>query len=753
MQTILRTLPQRLCVLLLPVSLLAGVLPQAILAASLEDELGRSEVRVRSAPAPLAPGRTVAEYALDERLKRLGYQRVRQRPTEAGTYFWGHEIFWIYRRAHRVAGDDHPAALVGLALRRRDGMITGTASPNDDPAPERIWIEGETIAESVVEDRARRLLIRLDDLPERIWQPVLAAEDGRFFDHGGVDAKGIARALLANIKAGGAAQGGSTITQQLIKNRDLTAKKTLGRKVSEAVRALWLEAQYDKREILEAYLNHVYLGHVDGRAIHGFGAAARAYFSRGVEDLSLAQAALLAGMIQGPNRYAPQRHPERAKARRDWVLGRLEALEWIGSATITRARQTPIRAQTEAPPKAWAAHFLDYLEEQVETALPTRTEEGRGMVVETTLDALMQARAETTVREALARLRRRHGKGVQAALVALDAASGDVLAYVGGHPSSGRGGFDRARAAKRQPGSAIKPFVLLEAFGPCGEREPLYPAARVADRPLTIELPSGTWRPANDDGRFVGTLDLRQALADSRNVPFVRVARWCGFEATASRLRSAGLEIPTPAPPAFALGAVETSPLALAAAYTTFPNRGGRAHPRPFRRIERPGGRGLANRRADTSRVTGMATAYLVHDLLRDAARDGTARGAAIDGASVFAKTGTSSERRDAWLAGYANGIVTVVWVGRDEGKPLGLAGSQAAAPIWKRFMTDAVKLRPPVTDPEAPGEILRRSFDPETGMLVRSGRRGSVEELFRRRALPPRKRVFKGRRSVPIVQ
>ncbi len=749
MRTFLR-LPWRLVLLCIVVT---NAIPQALAAASLEDELGRSEVRVRSAPMPLIPGRTVADYALEDRLKRLGYLRVRKRPTEVGTYFWGHEVFWIYRRAHRVSGDDHPAALVGLTLRRRDGMITGATAADDGAAPDRVWIEGETLAESVVEDRARRLTIRLDDLPEHVWQPVLAAEDGRFFDHGGVDAKGIARALLANIKAGGAAQGGSTITQQLIKNRDLTAKKTLGRKMSEAVRALWLEAHYDKREILEAYLNHVYLGHVDGRAIHGVGAAARAYFSRGVEDLSLAQTALLAGMIQAPNRYAPQRHPERAKARRDWVLSRLEDLEWIDAAMISRARETSVHARLETPPKTRAAHFLDYLEDQVARALPTRTEEGRGMVVETTLDAVMQTHAETTVREALTRLRRRHGGGVQAALVALDAASGDVLAYVGGHPDSGRGGFDRARTAKRQPGSAIKPFVLLEAFGPCGNREPLYPASQVADRPLTIDLPSGPWQPANDDGRFVGTLDLRRALADSRNVPFVRVARWCGFDETAERLRAAGLAIPTPAPPAFALGAVETSPLALAAAYTTFPNRGGRAHPRPFRRIERPGGRGLANRRADTSRVTGMATAYLVHDLLRGAAREGTAQGAAIDGVTVFAKTGTSSERRDAWLAGYANGIVTVVWVGRDEGKPLGLAGSQAAAPIWKRFMIDAVRLRPPVAEPEEPGEILHRSFDPDSGMLVRSGRRGSVDEIFRRRALPPRKRFFKGGRAVPVIQ
>ena len=723
------------------------------LATPLEHTLGRSETRVRSAPFVVVPGATVADYALAERLEGLGYQRLRVRPDRPGTYFWGHEVFWIHRRAQRRAGDDHPAALIGLALRRRDGRIEGVLDADGNATDVPAWIGGETLAESLTDDRAARRPVPLDDLPEHVWRSVLAIEDARFFDHPGIDARSVARALLENVRAGGVAQGGSTITQQLIKNRDLTPKQTLGRKVSEAVRALMLEATYDKREILQTYLDHVYLGHVGGRAIHGLGAAAHAYFSVDARQLDLAQAALLAGMIQGPNRYAPDRHPERAEARRNLVLGRLETLGWIDAEAADRARRTRVAPSVSRPGRDMAAHFLDAVTESVDRVVPDRLASGRGVVVETTLDPLLQRRAEQAVRDHLHGLRRRHGNDVEAALVTLEAATGDVLAYVGGRPPAARGSFDRARAARRQPGSAIKPFLLLEAFGRCGAREPLHPASRIADEALAIDLPSGPWRPANDDGRFTGVVTVREALADSRNVPFVRLARWCGFETTAERLARAGLALPSPAPPAFALGAVEVTPLELAAAYTVFPNLGHRADARLFRRVERPGGRGLSRRRVDHHRVTGAATAFLVDDLLRQAVRTGTARGAALPDALVAAKTGTSSSRRDAWMAGHARGIVTVVWVGRDNGRPLGATGSQAAAPLWREVMAQAVRLRPPAVPPTRPRDVLERWIDPDTGLLVRAGKRRAVQELFRRRALPPRKRVFRPGRTVPVIR
>ncbi|MEM8931180.1 MAG: transglycosylase domain-containing protein, partial [Acidobacteriota bacterium] len=260
------------------------------------EELGRNAVRVKSGAFPLRAGGTVAGHALGDRLDQLGYARVRgRRPERPGEYFWGFERFWIYRRAHRLAGRDHDARLFALDLDRDSGRILGARDADDRPVDlDRLWIEPLLLAESLAVDRAARRPTRLADLPEHVWRPVLAAEDGRFFDHIGLDGRSVARALLANARAGGVAQGGSTITQQLIKNRSLDSRRTLGRKASEAVRALALEAAHDKRHILEAYLDDLYLGHVDGLAIHGLATAARVYFSKPVDELSLAESAALA---------------------------------------------------------------------------------------------------------------------------------------------------------------------------------------------------------------------------------------------------------------------------------------------------------------------------------------------------------------------------------------------------------------------------------------------------------------------------
>jgi len=314
-------------------------------AAGLEDRLGRSEMRIRSEAFPLVAGRSVADYGLAERLERQGYHRVSGRPDEPGEYFWGDDVFWFYRREHRLDGHRHAPSRIGLALDEH-GVVIGARGVDGSTYPlDRagvFWLEPEILAESLAADRADRTLVDLAELPERIWRPVLAAEDARFFLHDGVDGMAIARAALANIKKGETVQGGSTITQQLVKNRDLTPKRSFSRKLSEAARALVLEAEYEKREILEAYLNQVYLGHVDGLALHGIGTASLAYFSKPARDLDWHESATLAAMIQGPNRLSPLRHPERVIDRRNWVLGRLAELGWIGGSELVQARAAPI---------------------------------------------------------------------------------------------------------------------------------------------------------------------------------------------------------------------------------------------------------------------------------------------------------------------------------------------------------------------------------------------------------------------------
>ncbi|HVS03197.1 MAG TPA: transglycosylase domain-containing protein [Thermoanaerobaculia bacterium] len=758
-----RVPPWRLALrLLLPCGLLAAVLPSPppAVAGGLEGELGRSEVRVWSGRFPLAVGIGVRDAGLPERLERLGYRRVSARPAAPGEYFWGHDVFWIYRRGHRWGGRDHPPALIRLGLQRETGMVEAVSVTGETAlglgTRDSRFLEPELLSEALDGRRARRAPVRLDELPEPVWRSVLAAEDHRFFDHPGVDGRAVARALLANFEKGGVAQGGSTITQQLIKNRDLTPRRSLGRKVSEAVRALALEAEYDKREILAAYLNHVYLGHVGGLAVHGFGAAARAYFGKPAQRLTAAEAAALAGMIRSPNRLSPLRHPEAARRRRDQVLEVMEQEGWLSAAAAAAAREASLRARAHAPEAPPAGSFLGWVSDLVQEEARRRVARGRGVVVETSLDPHLQRLAEEAMAAELRRLRAAHpglrAAPIGAALVALDAETGDVLAYVGSRPGELPGGFDRARWARRQPGSVVKPLLLLEAFERCGEHGPLHPASRVADEPLELRLRRGVWRPANADGRFQGTVTLRQALEESRNVPFVRIARHCGFAATAERLRQAGLALPEMPPPSFVLGAVETTPLSLARAYTVFAAGGVSLAPRPLTRLERPGGSRLERVWVRPRRVVSPETAYLVTHVMWGAAAEGTARAAALDGLPVAAKTGTTSEARDAWLAGHARGLVTVVWVGRDDGKPLGLTGSQAAAPLWRRFMRDAVRSRPSGGFERPPG-IVTRDVDSRTGLLVRRWNPHSRQEVFRRRALPPRDRFWRRDPAVEVIE
>lgn len=726
-------------------------------AASLDDQVGASEVRLLAAPFSIAPGRTIAEQDLVARLERLGYERVRTTSVATGQFFWGHESFHIGRRAFRHGGRTQRARTIVATLRREDGLVLAV-----DPAdPREASLEPETLAESMTESRAPRVPVALDALPEHVWRAVLAAEDHRFFEHGGVDGRALARAMLANAKAGRVVQGGSTITQQLIKNRDLSPKRSLGRKVNEALRALALESEHTKEEILEAYLNHIYWGHVGGAAVHGVGAASRAWFSKRAADLDLAEAASLAAMIQGPNRLAPDEHPARLKERRDWVLSRMEELGWAKPADAARARAQAVRARVTKPARPAARHFTSWVADAVREKERSRFEDKRGFVVETTLDRRLQEEAESLVADHLDRLRRDHrrlrGAKLSAAAVVLDARDGAVLAHVGGDPEQPGDEYDRVRRARRPIGSTVKPLVLLELFERCDargsgdrDRDALHAATRVEDGAFEWTIDKRTWRPTNYDGRDHGVVSVREALRDSLNVPFARMARHCGLDGIAHRLRTVGLDAPASAPPpALVLGAVDATPLELARAYTVFATLGDIAEPHPLTRIETPAGTRLARERARGERVAFDSTAFVVRDLMRDAVARGTGKAAAIDGVRVAGKTGSTSSLKDAWFAGVADGVVVVVWVGLDDAAPLGLTGSAAAAPLWQRIAAKAARTLPPWPD-DVPGTVVRRAIDPDTGLRARVFTGGDAEEWFRRTEQPPRDRWF--RRDRPQV-
>jgi membrane peptidoglycan carboxypeptidase len=718
--------------------LLVGLCAAAqALAGSLENEIGRNEIRIYAAPYRPPLGARVGDLGLAERLEGQGYRRVSRRPEIAGEFFWGFDAFWLFRRAGRLG----EARLVGWRLARPDGRIIGFLEADSAGLPPRereaVELEPELLATSFDQRRAERRWVAFEELPEHVWRPLVAIEDARFFTHHGIDGRGVARALLANLQSGSVVQGGSTLTQQLIKLRDLTPKRSLGRKASEAVRALALEAEHSKEEILEAYLNLVYYGHVDGVSLYGIDAAARAYYATPPERLDLAQSAALAALVQGPNQMSPLRHPERLAERYDRVLARLEELEWASLDAIARARRQGLPTPHSSVPRTeGAAHFRQWLRDTL--APGEGADHGAGVQVETTLDARLQTLAEDAVAAGLGRLRRQDpslsGQRLSAALVALDVTSGEVLAYVGGdpgHPDE----FDRARQGRRQPGSTVKPFVALEAFESCGREPALFPSRRVRDRPLTLQLPSGDWSPQNADRRFRGTVTVRDTLTQSLNVPTVRIARHCGFEAVAQRLRRAGLSLPGAAPPAFVLGAVETSSLELAGAYALFANGGKIERPHGIRRAYRPNGRRILARTNGRRKVASAAAAYMVYDLLRRPEI----------GPAAYGKTGTSSRQRDAWYAGGSGRLLAVVWVGLDDDQPLGFGGSGAAEPIWRDFVTAAAPTLTPYA-PQRPAALVEHWIDPATGLRLKRSREGAEHYWFKRRARPPLKRLWRRR-------
>ena len=728
--------------------LVAGPAATPSRAESIETDLGRNEIRVWSAPTPLVTGESIRDLDLASRLEGAGYRRVRQRPAGSGDFFWGNEVFWIYRRAHAIGRNRHGPALLRLALDPSSGKILSIEQHRGDQnrSLRESWIEAELLSESLTEERTPRRLVAFDDLPTHVWRSLLAIEDSRFFDHAGVDARGVARAAVANAKAGGVTQGGSTITQQLVKLRDLSSKRTLGRKVSEAVRALALEAAYTKEEILAAYLNAVYYGHIDGVSIYGIGAAASAFYGKYPAQLSLAEAAVLAAIVQAPNRLSPVRNPQAARSRQEQVLDRLSELGWIDTNTVAKARRGGLpKLSIRAPSSSMSRHTRNWVAGAARDMVPGRLADGRGLIVETTLDPHLQRHAARTAREALGRLRRTHrslrGRPLNVALVMMEARTGRVLAHVGGDPADPGDDFDRVARATRQPGSAVKPFVALEALEACGREDALHLATRVTDTTLTLDLPSGPWTPRNPDGRFRGVVDLRRVIVDSLNVPTVRLARHCGFEDVAQRFRKAGLAIPLENPPAFVLGAVEATPLQMAEAFTVFATLGERVSAIVIDRVRQPSGEPRGKGKSRRKRVSSAASAYLVRDVLAEVVSSGTARGAALPGVTVVGKTGTSSDRKDAWFVGEAGGWVAAVWVGMDDGSRLGLSAAVAAVPIWRSFMERAVAARP-LSYPEEPPGIVHHWIDPDTGRRLKEHRNGAREELFRRRSVPPR-RIF----------
>ena len=486
----------------------------------------------------------------------------------------------------------------------------------------------------------------------------------------------------------GIAEGGSTITQQLAKNLFLSAGRTPLRKLREAALTVSLEIRHTKPEILESYVNEIYLGRDGSSSIHGVGAAARYYFGKPAARLSLSESALLAGMIRSPNRLAPSRHPRAARDRRNLVLGLMVAQKRLADSHAERARGARVPTRTHPGRTIDARYFRDFVASSLRERMPAR-----GGAIYSTLDATLQRSAERAVARGLGRIGRNGRSGAQAALVAIDPRTGDVLAMVGGR-EYGASQFNRAAGARRQPGSAFKPFVALAALeaGTDGDQPAFTLASRLEDEPLRVSTPQGDWLPVNYDGGFRGEVSLREALEQSLNVPFARIGIEIGPERIAATARQLGVTSSLAPVPSLALGSSEVTLLELVRAYGVLATQGDLATTRTVTARVRSRGERHEAPAPEITRVADPAVTFLVTSALMGAVQRGTGR--ALDAGrfvgDIAGKTGTSNDWRDAWFVAYTPTIVVGVWVGHDDGRSLGLAGGAAAVPIVSEFFTIA---------------------------------------------------------------
>ena len=695
--------------------------------ARMHGEFLRTEPRIFGRPLIIRRGQRVTLPQMMDRLNDLGYAH---RPTveQPGQFAIGRDALAVIPRAGDRA--NQPVRFIFSPVRPKGGggWLTGIEVVKRKQRIDSIELDAPLLTALVGEGREKRRDVPLTSIPPRMLQAVIAIEDRRFYAHTGVDWIGTTRAVFTNIFGSRAyASGGSTITQQLVKNTFLTTlwgmakarEKSPRRKFAEWMMSIALERRLSKDKVLELYLNDVYLGQRGSFAIHGVPEAARLFFGKDVSNLSLVEAATIAGVIQAPPRYSPFNNPERAKERRNTVLRAMVETGAISAEAAERASEEPVRIVARAL-ESEAPYFVDYLTQD----LQERTKAAGAVDVYTTLDLHLQRIAQDAVRDGLVRvdaiLARRKPRFPQAALIAVDPRTGEILAMVGGR-SYNQSQYNRAVSAKRQPGSVFKPFVFLAAFERAQEdgRTDITPATIVVDEPTSWTVNDQVWSPGNYDNEYDGPITLRRALAHSRNIATIKVAELTGFDHVAAVWRRFGIGTPPKGYPSIALGVFEASPLEIATAYTIFANQG---TVRPLRGLSRivSSGKDLRIEVPSPKTVARKDTTFLVTNMMRSVINEGTAAAArgggfTVDGAG---KTGTTNDLRDAWFVGFTPEMLTVVWVGHDDNQALGLSGSQAALPIWTQFMARA--LAGHGNEPfQAPDGISFVDIDKDTGKLA----------------------------------
>jgi penicillin-binding protein 1B len=699
--------------------------------ARMSGEMTRTDPRVFARPFELHKGQGLTQRQLIDRLNDLGYAH-RPRTEQPGEFTVGRDAMVLIPR-----DGDHKAQVVRLVFGGRPPRGTEATRidtielPATKKQTDRITLDAPLITALVADAREKRRDVPLQVIPRPMVEAVLAIEDRRFYDHPGIDPIGIAGAVFRNVFGNKAyLASGSTLTQQLVKNTFLTPEKTPKRKMTEWFMSVVLETRLTKDQILQLYLNDVSLGQRGSFAIHGVAEASRLFFAKDIANVNAVEAATIAGVIQSPSRLSPFNNPERAKDRRNVVLRAMVDAGFMSSDAAERAVREPLGIVQRAL-ESEAPYFVDYISQELQSKYPSA-----GTVdVYTTLDVHLQRVAQDALRDGLTRLDEilaRRKRRPQAALIAVDPRSGEVLAFVGGR-SYNQSQYNRAVSARRQPGSVFKPFVYLAAFehAQAEGRTDLTPATVVLDEPTSFVFNAQTWTPRNYEGEYDGPITLRRALALSRNIAAAKVAESAGYEEVAALWRRIGAGTPPRPYPAIALGVFEATPFEIATAYTLFPNGG---TIRPLTTISRlvSKGKDLALQTEKTRTVARPDTTFLVTNMMRSVINEGTGAGARAAGFALDAagKSGTTNDLRDAWFVGFTPELLTVVWVGMDDNQPVGLSGTQAALPIWTTFMTRALAGHANLTF-NPPEGITFVDIDRDTGKVAAPGCPRVFKEAF----------------------
>lgn len=685
--------------------------------------------RVYARPLEIYEGVALTVAQLEYELGAAGYRKGRA-AREPGQWSRDGGRLLVRTRPFRFWDDEQPALL--LDVRIANDRVTALAVAPHGASDALVRLPPVEVGSIYPAHNEDRILVQRSDLPEYLIQALLAAEDRRFFDHHGVDPRGIARALWANLRAGRTVQGGSTLTQQLVKNFVLTSERSLARKLNEALMALLVEMRYGKDEILEAYANEIYLGQDGERAIHGFGLAAYYYFNRPLNELRLHEAALLVGVVKGASYYNPRRHPERALERRNLVLQQMVEQGFIDAASATAAQRQGLGLSSRAGRSA-ERHpaFIDLVRRQLRRDYREQDLTSEGLRVFTTLDPWAQHVAGEVVEAQLGVLeqQRKLTTGtLQAALVLASPQAGEVQVLIGDR-DAGYAGFNRALDAVRPIGSLVKPAVYLAALAQ-PERYTLISA--LEDRPITLKLPNGDpWKPENYDHKTRGAVALHTALTDSLNLATVHLGLDIGIASVLDTLERLGVQRPLDPYPSLLLGAASLTPLEVTQVYQTLAAGGFRSPLRAIREVLDTQGRPLQRYPLTVAQAVAAGPVFLVSRNLVEVVESGTARGLRRylgKDIQVAGKTGTTNDLRDSWFAGYSGDRVGVVWIGRDDNQSIGLSGATGALTVWGRTLA---ALTPQTLVLAPPDAVAYHWIDPATGALANEQCKGAVAYPF----------------------